>query len=62
MEVIMNNDELKDRKSDKQIITEKSGKKKVIEVNKGKSFSDRNHSRKNDNPVFSSESPTADRK
>lgn len=61
MEVIME-DELKDRKSDKQVVTEKSGKKKVIEVNKGESFSDRDHHRKNEGPAFSNDSPLGDRK
>lgn len=50
-------DELKDRKSDKEIITEKDGKKKVIEVNKG-SFSDKDHHRKNKGPAFTADSPT----
>lgn len=50
-------DELKDRKSDKQIITEKDGKKKVVDVNKG-SFSDRDHHRKTEGPAFSADSPT----
>ncbi|SEK99243.1 hypothetical protein SAMN05661044_01695 [Olivibacter domesticus] len=56
MEVVMR-DELKDRKSDKEIITEKDGKKKVVEVNKG-SFSDKDHHRKNKGPAFSADSPT----
>lgn len=55
-------DELKDRKSDKEIITEKDGKKKVVETNKG-SFSDRDHNRKNEGPAFTADSPTTrDRK
>lgn len=51
-------DELKDRKTDKQIVTEKTGKKKVLEVNTGKSFSERDHARKHDGPGFTNESPT----
>ena len=61
MEVVMS-DELKDRKSDKEIITEKDGKKKVVETNKG-DFSDRDHHRKNEGPAFTADSPTTrDRK
>ncbi|MDM8175728.1 MULTISPECIES: hypothetical protein [Olivibacter] len=50
-------DELKDRKSDKEIIKEKDGKKKVVEVNQG-SFSERDHHRKNEGPAFTADSPT----
>ncbi|GAA4796126.1 hypothetical protein GCM10023231_25690 [Olivibacter ginsenosidimutans] len=55
------NDELKDRKSDKQTITEKSGKKKIIEVNTGESFAERHHHRKNEGPTFTNEPPTENR-
>lgn len=50
-------DELKDRKSDKEIIKEKDGKKKVVEVNQG-SFSERDHHRTNEGPAFTADSPT----
>lgn len=50
-------DELKDRKSDKEIIKEKDGKKKVVEVNQG-SFFERDHHRKNEGPAFTADSPT----
>jgi len=50
-------DELKDRGSDKEIITEKDGKKKVVEVNRA-DFSNRDHHRKNEGPAFTADTPT----
>jgi|GEM_PF-2475434 len=51
-------EEIKDRKSNKQIIEEKDGKKKVIEVNTGESFADRPyHGRKHAAPKFTDDDP-----
>lgn len=49
-------DELKDRKSDKQIITESDGQKKVVDTNKT-GFSERDHGRKHDSPKFTDDNP-----
>lgn len=49
-------DELKDRKSDKETITERNGTKKVIEANKA-NFAEKNHGRKHSGPAFTDDDP-----
>ncbi|QNL49513.1 hypothetical protein H8S90_22750 [Olivibacter sp. SDN3] len=54
-------EELKDRKTDKQVIVEKTGKKKIIETNSGKSFTERSHGRKHESPKFTDDNPAEDK-